>query len=902
MNRFGDTEAPPSNDVQVIEAVQQYLATLEAGIIPDRLKFLESHPQISQELAACLDGLEFVHGAAAGLHAPESAGMWTGEEALPGYPLGDFRIIRQIGRGGMGVVYEAEQLSLGRRVALKVLPFAAAFQPRYLQRFKHEAQAAAHLHHSNIVPVHAVGSERGVHYYAMQYIEGQGLDQVIRDRRRRSANPHTAENPASPGSAPAAPNERASLPATMSPSRSDETVPAVATVVTHTAGTFSGNCGYHRVVAQLGIQAAEALAYAHSEGVIHRDIKPANLLLDAQGRLWITDFGLALFHGDAGLTLTGDLLGTLRYMSPEQALAKPEGVDCRTDIYSLGVTLYELVTLQPAFAGHNREHLLRQIAWEEPTAPRRLDKTIPTELETILLKAMAKEPAQRYESAQELAEDLRRFLENQPIRARRPSLAQRLTMWTRRHRALVRVAAATLVVASVAMIAGLALLWHQKRQTVAALQSEAEQRQRAEQNWQLALKALNTIYLQTAERQFPRDPLREREDRELLAQALQFYEDFVSANRPHQAVRSETAEAYLRVGEIHKRLGRPRQAEDAFRRSLALLEELVAEHPANPKYRRDQATVLHRLAAIMADTARLPEAEALYRTVLDHRQPMVRAPDADPDCRFDWASTWNDMALVLHRLGRHGEAEDGWRTALSIWEQLAEEHPENIRYSAEVASARHNLASLKLSLGKLQDAEPMLRETLVLRKRLRSMSPLPVYRMKLALTHHNLGILLKSTGRQRDAELEYKHAVSLGEELVAEFPAVHAMRYDLAGYYDHLGNALTDLGRYSEADDTYAKAQALLDGLLNEAPGALKYREMLAINLINRGVLERTRNRYPEAESLLVRARDLCKQLAAEKPGIASFRQHLATAEKNLTELAERRDRRDSASPKSSHE
>jgi serine/threonine protein kinase len=174
-------------------------------------------------------------------------------------------------------------------------------------------------------------------------------------------------------------------------------------------------------VAELGIQAAEALEYAHSLGVIHRDIKPANLLIDARGNLWVTDFGLAQFHSDPGLTITGDLVGTLRYMSPEQARGHRGIIDHRTDIYSLGVTLYELLTLRPTFPGDDRQQLLRQIADEEPIAPRRLNASIPRELETIVLKAMSKEPESRYATAQELADDLRRFVENKPIKPAGPS-------------------------------------------------------------------------------------------------------------------------------------------------------------------------------------------------------------------------------------------------------------------------------------------------------------------------------------------------------------------------------------------------------------------------------------------------------------------------------------------------
>jgi serine/threonine protein kinase len=362
-------------------------------------------------------------------------------------PLGDFRLLREIGRGGMGVVYEAEQMSLGRRVALKVLPFASTLDPKQLQRFKNEAQAAAHLHHTNIVPVHATGCERGVHFYAMEFIDGQSLAAVIAALRAtvkgRMTNDHSLTDDDSQKTSAYVPSCNAGTEVRQSTSG-----------LLPTLGVRDPS--FFRSVAQLGIQAAEALDHAHQLGIIHRDIKPANLLIEGEPgalatgvRLWITDFGLAHMQSQGGLTMTGDLIGTLRYMSPEQALAKRVLVDHRTDIYSLGVTLYELLTLEPAFGGRDRQELLRQIAFEEPIPPRRLDRGLPAELETIVLKAMEKNPADRYATAQDLADDLRRFLEDKPIRAKRPTLVQRGVKWVRRHQAVSWMGAAVLALLAV---------------------------------------------------------------------------------------------------------------------------------------------------------------------------------------------------------------------------------------------------------------------------------------------------------------------------------------------------------------------------------------------------------------------------------------------------------------------
>jgi WD40 repeat protein/serine/threonine protein kinase len=400
--------------------------------------------------------------------------------------VGDFRILREIGRGGMGVVYEAEQVSLGRHVALKVLPGSAVLDGRNLRRFQREAKAAARLHHTNVVPVHGVGETDGVHYYVMQFIQGQGLDLVLNELRRlrqagRLAGPGPETLCVLPGAASASAvaralaNGRFSLASSVGPAAeasaaADPTPVSLPGQGEGSTWTESGRA-YWQSVARVGIQVADALGYAAGQGVLHRDVKPSNLLLDTQGNVWVTDFGLAKAETDGDdLTHTGDVVGTLRYMAPERFGRKG---DLRSDLYSLGLTLYELATLRTAFDATDRSALLRQVMHEEPPRPRKVDPAVPRDLETIILKAIARDPERRYQTAAELAEDLRRFVDDKPIRARRVSGPERLWRWCRRNPELAAALAAVVVV-FLAGFAGVTWKWQEASRNADQAQRNAD--------------------------------------------------------------------------------------------------------------------------------------------------------------------------------------------------------------------------------------------------------------------------------------------------------------------------------------------------------------------------------------------------------------------------------------------
>jgi serine/threonine protein kinase/uncharacterized protein HemY len=663
-----------SIDPGVAELIEDLANRVQAGEAIDVEAVIAAHPEHAEPLRRLLPAIEVLadlgRSASAGGAAPPRADA----EPVSGV-LGDFRILREVGRGGMGVVYEAEQISLGRRVALKVLPFAATLDPRQLQRFHNEARAAASLDHPHIVKVHAVGQERGVHYYAMQFIDGQTLAAFIDQQRARgTAQPAADTAPAAAAATEPAPRDRA----------------------------------YFRRAAEWGIQAAEASEQAHQLGVVHRDIKPANLMLDGRGQLWVADFGLARTAADTGLTLTGDLVGTLRYMSPEQALAQRVVIDHRTDVYSLGATLYELLALRPAFSGADRQELLRQIAFEEPSPPRRVNKALPAELETIVLKAMEKNPADRYATAQALADDLRRYLRHEPIRARRPSLAQRVRKVARRHPGVTLTAAVALVVGLLLGIAGLAVNNRMIR--------DEEQRTRNALNRAEREKAISE-----AVRHFLRDRLLLQADPRAQADTLRRGGQAAEA-KPNPTIREllDRAAAELAPDRIEEQFPGQPLVQAEILRTIGEAYAGIGEYgPAISHLKRARELQTRELGADDSDT--LATTQSLARAYLGGGKaqeaiPLLvlvrdrRSETLGPD-HPDTLASMNDLERCYFRLGQHEKVlatrEDIVRLRKA---RLGPDHYDTLE-------SMNNLANSYAMAGQVQEALRLHEETLALRKR-----------------------------------------------------------------------------------------------------------------------------------------------------------------------------------------
>jgi serine/threonine protein kinase/Tfp pilus assembly protein PilF len=828
-----------------------YLRAAEEGRRPAREEWLARYPEFAEELAGFLDNQQAVDRVAAPLR--EIAGAASPPAALTSRPdaaagdwpapdqLGGFRLLREVGRGGMGIVFEAEQESLGRRVALKVLPFAAAMDPRHLQRFKNEAQAAAQLHHTNIVPVHYVGCERGVHFYAMQFIEGRTLAAVIAELRQQTG-PQKADQDSRPEGLSAVAEALASghlappsadpqqttayAPPPVVPARpSPETTPRAGLSTEHSIKDRA----FFRGVAQLGIQAAEALDHAHQQGVVHRDIKPANLLVDGQGKVWVTDFGLAQIQSDTRLTRTGDLVGTLRYMSPEQALAKRVVVDHRTDIYSLGATLYELLTLEPACTGSDRQELLRQIAFEEPARPRRLNRAVPAELETIVLKALEKNPVERYGTAQELADDLRRFLDGRLIRARRPTLWQRARKWAGRHRYLVGSAAAVLALA-VIMLAG-SVGWVARDR--AARQREAEGK---------VLEALKAAVprlrdgnphdpaliaaVERAEAQLAGDVL----GAELRRQVEQLRRDHQMLRQLEQALLKGASGSALTTG--LDALGADRLFTQAFAeygldvsalgskvaadriRASAIRAPLVAALDTwiffRVESKRGSGALLREVASLADDdpwTRRLRRAAlrgdvAGLENLAKQEGPMNQASTnlVLLALALRQAKRWEQVERLLRR-AQLERPTDFWIN-LALANTLYHRKPPDLAEAArfyqaalclrsQSASVYNDFGAVLWAQGKLAQAEAAFRKAILLKP-----DPGPFT---------NLGVVLRDEGKLAEAEAVCRKAIQLAEAGAVSRSVIQLMP-KLAGAHLNLGTVLKEQGKLAEAETAFRNA------------------------------------------------------------------------------------------------
>jgi serine/threonine-protein kinase len=822
------------------QLAEEFLARYRRGERPALTEYTARHPELAEQILELFPALVMMEEVRPSPPSAAAAGA-TG----PPRCLDEYRLVREIGRGGMGVVYEAEQESLGRRVALKILATEVASNPKHVERFQREARAAARLHHTNIVPVFAVGEEGGTHYYVMQYIQGGPLDEVLPELRRLRAEAahragaapdrglpvqegkpsaadvaqslwhgrfHTAGSPSPPEAGNADKltrrDDAASTPP--SPPRPSGKTPGAP----GSSGPLSDRQRpYVKSVAHVGAQAADALEYAAGQGVLHRDVKPSNLLLDVWGTVWLTDFGLAKTTGTPDLTRTGDLLGTLHYMAPERFRGH---ADVRSDVYSLGLTLYELLALRPAFDAADQAQLIGRITSVEPPRLDKLNPQLPRDLVTIVHKAMAKDPADRYQTAGALAEDLRCFLDDRSIVARRASLPEQAWRWCRRNPTMAALLAALLALLLVATGGGVWLIRQQaERQAEAVRQEEALRKD---------------VDMALAQAASFRDGFHFREGRELLEQARRHVEP------------SGPDDLRQRLGQAQADLDLAEHLDAARLRAATYVEGKFDFAEAEGLYTAAfaEARVGQVGDAIEAVAARV-RASAVHATLIaalndwancasdkDRLAWLLRvARQADPN-PGGWRDrardpvAWGDGA-ALAELARTAPVEGpsvslllavGQRLQVTggdapgFLRRVQREHPadfwvnltlgnalkyrgagEAIGYYRVALAIRPRAAVAYYNLGEVLRFQGWLDEAIDYYHRAIRMDPGNVW------AHLNCGSLLAETGRTDEAFDHFQQAVRIDPENVSA--------------HLNLGNALRDRGRLDEALDHFRQAIAL---------------------------------------------------------------------------------------------
>lgn len=749
-------------DRALLDVLESYLELRSQGPV-DRASFLSQHESLAEELEpllASMDALEALgpH-RSSGERETRDDSIQIGWEDLTCQTIGDYQIAREVGRGGMGVVYEARQISLDRVVALKVLPLSIVLDETRIARFLVEAQAAAQLQHPNIVPIYSIGCEDGLHCYSMLFIDGVSLDRYR-----------------------------------------------------ETFGELD-----QRQCVEWMIQAARGLDHAHQRGVIHRDVKPSNMMIDEEGKIWVTDFGLARCRNDSSLTKSGAIVGTLRYMSPEQASGRPHLVDHRSDIYSLGLTLYELVTGKAAFPD-DPGHAPPRYGLTEPIAPRRVNAAVPIDLETILLKSIATESSQRYDTAAAFAEDLARFLAGKPIMAARPSALDRLSKWTSRHRRSVAAGLGILLIAFIASLATTALFIHKQGELRAAIASKNAQEAIAQENFRRTREVLDHFGLLVAEKlaDVPgAAPIRKQMVRDLL----EYYEQFVVSANDAPGLREELAQTHFRAGRIVETLGGTEQALKAYHRAQSLYQQLASDpSTANDEIDLRLALCHNNIGMLDAEAGRAEAAEHEYRTAI---RLLAAIDQPASQVRRELAGVYGNLGLLFSAKDEISPAARALETSLDLLiDGTPSQH--NTHWRLEAAMTLNNLGYLYQD----SDVDRALgcndRAIETLRQLVRESETETVLH-PLATSLNNRASLLAKQDRMQESLNAYREALELYQGMVEESPYMWRFLEELAITYNNLGRLLTRMHHLRDATDAFDRSEKLLTELCRSAPQRPRY-------------------------------------------------------------------------------
>ncbi|MCA9009812.1 MAG: serine/threonine protein kinase [Planctomycetaceae bacterium] len=908
--------SPDHEQHPVDQLAEEFARRIRAGETPVIEDYCQTYPEHADLIRAVFPSVQLVERASQREDQQRKSGVGS-SAALLSMPqtLGDFRLLREIGRGGMGVVYEAEQKSLKRHVALKVISALIANSEKQLQRFRREAESAGSLHHSNIVPVYGIGEDHGLQYYAMQLIDGVPLSDVIRQIKseplaasssvivsdvngeRSNTKPdgppgrwaaadaavhlfgtiasvnlqtlHSTESTTNRSIAPQSAGD---------PQRDDQTCVAM-----HTASHLDSlpcdsisekdirlSQAYIRNVVKLLTNVANAVDYAHRQGILHRDLKPANLILDREGTIWVADFGLARQAVPDGVTQTGEIVGTLRYMAPEQLRGQ---ADSRTDVYALGLTLYELLALRPALDG---PQLLNGRSHQAITRLRTIRPEIPADLETITLKACMAEPERRYQSARELEADLHRFLQDRPILARRVTSVERLWRWSKRNPWIASLATITmLLLVTVAIILGISNHRIQKAlvagkiqyeraelnlaEKTAALANAERERIRAETNLDLAVSAFEEVFNNIAARGQSETLLEELSDDEIVPAAdavlsnadvtlletlLGFFDRLAVENSKDLSI--ESAAARRRVGDIQQQLGRLEDARTSYQTTLNAYARISAEKTDDSSLVLAQAGILHQMMMTSAKTGEIPKA---MQELEELRKVLAAAPHVSqsPDARFILATAINSLVSIGLRTAveprNRGRALFFNRLPATSSESPSPPQNERLRRTLEA-----NIEALEI-LNALTKEHPSS----------------VAYRVALAQATKDRARILQLSRDWSQADETLNHAIGILENLQQEFPESDRFKYELA-------ETLSTRPSPRPGDmQRLTRSLQLSRELVDAHPGVPEYRSLYATALVRMAAMQIVQGKSERAEATLKQALTQQQQLADQFPDVFMY-------------------------------
>ncbi|HTK74289.1 MAG TPA: protein kinase, partial [Gemmataceae bacterium] len=827
--------------------------------------------------------------------------------AVKGMPtVVGYDVLGVLGRGGMGVVYKARQQGLNRLVALKMIIGGAHARPTDRGRFRQEAEAVAALQHPNIVQVYETGERDGLPFFSLEFLDGGSLQEKIKGQ------------PVPP-----------------------------------------------RVAAECVERLALAMQYAHDHGIVHRDLKPANILLarssdksatsfgarstrsmaaavtigDGAYIPKITDFGLAKrLEAESGFTGTGAILGTPSYMAPEQAEGKTRSIGPSADIYALGAILYELLTGRPPFLGTDAMDTILKVRSTDPIPPSQTQPKTPRDLETVCLKCLLKEPDKRYATAGELAADLRRFLDGQPVLARPVPAWEKAYKWARRNppKATALALAVAIAVAAPTTLA----IWWQREIGLKNLEKyqreQAEiQRDRAERRFHDARDAVTNVLARVGSVEIKNSPRMERVRFKLLADSLTFYERFLKEEMSTREVREDAGWAHLNIGKIQEMLGQRAAAiksyrnaaelfagliqedeakdlkdpvaqarhaalADAYRQEMVALEadrqtvaaerayenaehelkRLIAAAPENKSYHMQLGMLLNNRGIQLKGRNRLEDSAATFQEAAVAFERAVEPEKLSP--HLEWARAQTNRSTILVGLKRHGEATTEARAAVSRLTKLVRDDPEVAELAKELGRAYNNLGVILTLAGQIGPAEKVYREAIDVLSGLAKDHPdTHEFRYAEALVHKNLAHVIKQTRSLMAAEPERANARERFAALAKEQPdnADYALEYALS--LDEYAIYLDAAGRLPQATEAARTALKLFQRLHADDPGDPNLRHELALRYLNLGILLAKDRGFDEADQLYGHAAELLELLRIEPDPAPTVLKDLATVHEN---------------------